>query len=292
MYAVHKGRKVGVFDSWAEASQSIIGFSGAVYKKFKTREEAENFAKYGRTQNKMTDFIKVKKPQKKQFVSISDMVKTKKSVFVKDVKEVKTQFLKNQEPIEKQLLVKKEPVQKNQLLENTSKSPAMSKREQIHVYCDGAVPGNGSKYAPGGIGIWFGEGHPENVAEAYTINKPTNNRTEIYALTRTLQILARMSRQNPHKKYNFSIYTDSQYTIDCLTKWMPNWKKNGWMNRKGQPVKNQKLLMNLYTAYMTGNYNIYHVSGHTGLKDGNYYADMLANEGARKHPNWRTTKKY
>jgi ribonuclease HI len=39
-YAVRKGRKTGVFTSWAECKGSIDGFSGAEYRGFVTEEEA------------------------------------------------------------------------------------------------------------------------------------------------------------------------------------------------------------------------------------------------------------
>ncbi len=42
-YAVKTGRTVGVFDSWAACQESINGFSGAVYKSFKTKEEAQAY---------------------------------------------------------------------------------------------------------------------------------------------------------------------------------------------------------------------------------------------------------
>ncbi|BAY29709.1 hypothetical protein NIES2107_15530 [Nostoc carneum NIES-2107] len=40
-YAVLHGRETGIFTSWAECEKQIKGFSGAVYKSFKTRGEAE-----------------------------------------------------------------------------------------------------------------------------------------------------------------------------------------------------------------------------------------------------------
>lgn len=42
-YAVRKGRQTGVFSSWDECKTQIQGFSGAVYKSFETREEAESY---------------------------------------------------------------------------------------------------------------------------------------------------------------------------------------------------------------------------------------------------------
>ena len=42
-YAVANGRNIGIFLTWDECNESIKGFKQARYKKFKTREEAENF---------------------------------------------------------------------------------------------------------------------------------------------------------------------------------------------------------------------------------------------------------
>ena len=42
-YAVKKGKTPGVYRSWAECKAQVDGFSGAVYKSFKTLEEAKRF---------------------------------------------------------------------------------------------------------------------------------------------------------------------------------------------------------------------------------------------------------
>lgn len=42
-YAVRKGKKVGIFESWDDCKASVDGFPGAEYKSFKTREEAAAF---------------------------------------------------------------------------------------------------------------------------------------------------------------------------------------------------------------------------------------------------------
>ena len=42
-YAVKKGHVTGVFDNWPDAQSATAGFSGADYKKFRTREEAEAY---------------------------------------------------------------------------------------------------------------------------------------------------------------------------------------------------------------------------------------------------------
>ena len=42
-YAVRKGRKTGVFATWAECQKQVTGFSGAEFKSFGTMEEARIF---------------------------------------------------------------------------------------------------------------------------------------------------------------------------------------------------------------------------------------------------------
>lgn len=42
-YAVKTGLKTGIFNSWEECRANVHGYSGAVYKSFKTREEALAF---------------------------------------------------------------------------------------------------------------------------------------------------------------------------------------------------------------------------------------------------------
>ena len=42
-YAVKKGKKPGVYRTWDECKAQTDGFSGAIFKSFKTKEEAEAF---------------------------------------------------------------------------------------------------------------------------------------------------------------------------------------------------------------------------------------------------------
>lgn len=44
-YAVKNGRKIGIFESWDECKRQVMGFSGASYKSFSNRLDAENFIK-------------------------------------------------------------------------------------------------------------------------------------------------------------------------------------------------------------------------------------------------------
>lgn len=58
-YAVHRGRKTGVYSTWGECFNQINGFSKPSYKKFDTHSEALYFAENGieREIIKMTKFV-------------------------------------------------------------------------------------------------------------------------------------------------------------------------------------------------------------------------------------------
>lgn len=42
-YAVKKGKNIGIFESWDECKENTNGYKGALYKSFKTRNEAEQY---------------------------------------------------------------------------------------------------------------------------------------------------------------------------------------------------------------------------------------------------------
>ena len=116
-----------------------------------------------------------------------------------------------------------------------------------------------------------------NVSEALKGSKQTNQRAELTAILRALDIAPR------HREV--TIYTDSKYSIDCVTNWYRNWKKNGWMNSKGKPVENKDLVADIRQRVdereQLGKVTYFvWVKGH---KDnaGNIAADRLAVEGAR-----------
>ncbi|KAL3466489.1 Caulimovirus viroplasmin-domain-containing protein [Aspergillus heterothallicus] len=50
-YAIQRGHKPGVYTNWANAQEQIKGFQRPRYKKFATREEAEDFVKLGGEQS-------------------------------------------------------------------------------------------------------------------------------------------------------------------------------------------------------------------------------------------------
>ena len=50
-YAVANGRTIGIFLNWNDCNNSVKGYKNALYKKFNTKEEADNFIKANEIQN-------------------------------------------------------------------------------------------------------------------------------------------------------------------------------------------------------------------------------------------------
>ncbi|MCG8553251.1 MAG: ribonuclease HI [Desulfobacterales bacterium] len=63
-YAVAKGRKTGIFNSWPEAERQVKGFAGARFKSFKTKQEALSFLKNPSCTKRAPSTEKFAKPPK------------------------------------------------------------------------------------------------------------------------------------------------------------------------------------------------------------------------------------
>lgn len=51
-YAVRKGHRPGIYNTWAACEKAVKGFSGAEFKSFKTKAEADNFMNNLKDENK------------------------------------------------------------------------------------------------------------------------------------------------------------------------------------------------------------------------------------------------
>jgi ribonuclease HI len=146
----------------------------------------------------------------------------------------------------------------------------------LKVFTDGSSFCNGAKdksKRKGGIGVFFGKNDSRNVSQPFTQGEITNQRTELYACIKALHVLEDCNQQ-------IEINTDSEYTINCITKWYRGWEANKWKNAKNQPVKNQDLIKELYKLYKLKKVKFKHVRGHKGIY-GNEMADRLAVEGSK-----------
>jgi ribonuclease HI len=73
------------------------------------------------------------------------------------------------------------------------------------------------------------------------------------------------------------MHIDSQYVRDGITKYINNWKRNGWRTASKQPVKNQDLWQRLEAARAAHEVHWHWVKGHSG-HELNDRADQLVRE--------------
>jgi ribonuclease HI len=138
--------------------------------------------------------------------------------------------------------------------------------DEVVIYTDGACSGNPG---PGGWGALLQFGAHERELKG---GEPgtTNNRMEMLAAIEALEALKRPCRVD--------LYTDSVYLRDGITKWIVNWKRNGWKTAAKKPVKNVDLWQRLETAIERHQITWHWVKGHAG-HPGNEAADALARQG-------------
>jgi len=136
--------------------------------------------------------------------------------------------------------------------------------DKVIIYTDGGCRGNPG---PGGWGAVLRFGNHEKEIYGYE-EETTNNRMELMAAIRSLEILSR--------DCSIILTTDSQYVRQGITEWMDGWKKRGWKTAAKKPVKNKDLWQRLDEAVQRHNVEWQWVKGHSG-HEGNERADDLAN---------------
>lgn len=154
--------------------------------------------------------------------------------------------------------------------------------ENINVFTDGACTANGKKNATAGIGIYFPDQECENISEKFVLKPITNQRAELYAILKALNIILSQCKCN-----KITVYTDSLYSINCLTKWIKSWKNNNWRTSTGKPVKNKDIIVQI-DKILEENKDLVifkHVNSHTGKKEFKFIcndkADELATNGKK-----------
>ena len=125
-------------------------------------------------------------------------------------------------------------------------------KHHVTIYTDG---GSAPNPGPGGwAAILIMGAHQKELkgGEPHT----TNNRMELMAAISALEALKRPCVVDMH--------TDSQYVRDGITKYINNWKRNGWRTASKEPVKNQDLWQRLEAARAIHTVRWHWIEGHSG----------------------------
>ena len=163
-----------------------------------------------------------------------------------------------------------------------SNDKLISDSDRIIVYTDGSCFNNGRKGALAGIGAYFPSNIKYNISEPLS-GKQTNQCAELTAILTTLKKIASTPELSTKKVL---IKTDSEYSINVITKWIPSWRAKNWSKKNGNQISNLNLIVkldqeiqNMRKRVGNGSLKLEHVYGHSN-DFGNDMADKLAKNGA------------
>lgn len=146
----------------------------------------------------------------------------------------------------------------------------VAKKPIVELYTDGACSGNP------GVGGYCAILRYKDKEKRITGAEPltTNNRMELMAVIKGLEALKVPS--------HVRIYTDSQYVINGITRWMDNWLRNNWKNSQKKEVANRDLWERLLNLLKVHEAEWYWLEGHKG-HEYNELCDKLAVEAIKSY---------
>ena len=135
----------------------------------------------------------------------------------------------------------------------------------MRIFTDGACSKNGRPDAKAGYAAWFPEKRDLSCSRRVPDNEPqTNQRAELSAIHAAVDVLEKTG----HLDEDIVIYTDSDYSINCLTKWLPGWTSRNWKTSEGKDVLHQDLIKDISSKLVKfKSHRFVHVRAHTGGED-------------------------
>ena len=138
---------------------------------------------------------------------------------------------------------------------------------RVVVYTDGACSKNGNKNAIASWAMWFPSRPDWSDAQRVDGSNQTNNRGELSAILSAFKKI-RSELGTGCNDIDVIVYTDSDYSKNCLTKWVSGWIRKGWVTASGTAVLNRDLIeatLALQPQFRSVTYE--YVRAHTGGKD-------------------------
>ncbi|KAI1717585.1 RNase H domain-containing protein [Ditylenchus destructor] len=253
-YAVARGHTVGIFLTWHECESQLNGFEGAYFKKCDSLGEAKAFIEANREHASSS-----------ASVTNSFLSGTSRGTFKRTHKaSVKIRAGStghvNMCGSSKQF---------------TAIPGADTNPHGPIVYTDGGCARNGMSNVKAGYGVFWGDGHKNNVAvslEGGTSNNGAKYRAVIAALIKAIE--------DDHS--HITIKTDSKLLIKSMTKWPSFKKKNKLKKKDGSPVSYFKLIFLLAKLMRMIDVKFEHVEARAGIH-GQEMAHKLARQGAKRY---------
>ena len=267
-YAVKEGVETGVFYSWNECKDKVLGYNGAVYKKFTKKEDAQKFidGEFDESDLKITDTEAANLSVGN--IELIDYIKKDKSLLnLNNISKYKDGNY---------YIFTDGSRRKDDLNQNQNKNKTQYQKKMIS-----------------GFGIYFGM-NQINISQVY--QDKTNNYCELISIKYVLEVLdcyKKEIKQIQKEKPNITFYivSDSEYCINSIDLWMDIWQRNGWKTKTNKIVEHQDLFLEIY-LYKSKlklhkiNFKLKHVNSHQPpplsndyemfIWKGNQFADYLA----------------
>jgi len=133
---------------------------------------------------------------------------------------------------------------------NAQNEDNTSENRKLVVFTDGGAKNNGKRNCTAAWAVFFDDETgtvSQRTLERYNesgkiYSEPSNQKAELYAINKALEKATHIVQNRELPLDTLQIVTDSQYSIDCLTKWCKNWEKNGWRTYKGEKVKHDSII--------------------------------------------------
>jgi len=142
-------------------------------------------------------------------------------------------------------------------------------KQEVTIYTDGACDPNPG---PGGWGAIICIDKNEKTLSGHD-EYTTNNRMEMTAAIEALRSLKKGAK--------VTLYTDSEYLKNGITKWLPNWIARDWKTSTRKPVKNQDLWKKLVSVEKNHDVTWRWLRGHAGNRMNNR-VDHLARSAIKR----------
>lgn len=267
-YAVRIGRNPGIYSTWEGARKQVDKFPGCQFKSFPTYQMAHSYLRNGPNPPSRSNYYSTSSAT---LIDDSDDLFTSRDPLPaappSSRKRTREQSMRDDYADYDNEDDYRDDDEDDDPAPVVTHNGKKSNTPMV-VYTDGSCIGNGRDDAFAGIGVFFGDGDPRNICERLE-GKPTNNRAELMAAIRPLEIVP----PNVH----LEIRTDSKYVIKGVKEWSIGWRRNGWVTKSGEPVLNVDLFKQILSlcesrsAPVTWTY----VPGHSG-EHGNEMANALA----------------
>ncbi len=279
-YAVRQGRVPGIYTEWEEAACQVNGFPGAIYKKYKSLEQATQFVDSGIDVGSWKDLLHSGSNMRKRSVfrclKMEDVPNTKDPMRHTSAASHTSEYVPHPVSIPAraptpEIVPRIDDTPQDALHSLMCKYYKLyDDSGNLYVYTDGSTYNNGSKKATGGYGVFFSHCAMPYISERMSKGKITSGAAEVLAITHALQYITQnLELISTLTNNNIIIWYDAEYAAGVIQGTLQ-------AHTNLEIVQEARDLLKRCRSLVT----FKHVYSHTEKKDlhsiGNEIADKLA----------------